>query len=41
MAFDTMHQILISHTGKSMTLCAFLGFVTLFYSLHVYHYELG
>ena len=41
MTFDTIHQILISHTGKSTTLCAFRGFVTLFYSLYVYHYELG
>jgi len=39
--FDTIHQILISHTGKPMTLCIFLGFVTLFYSLYVYYYELG
>jgi len=41
MTFDTIHQILISHTGKSITLCAFLDFVTSFYSLYVYHYELG
>jgi len=41
MTFDTTHQILISHTGKPMTLCTFLSFVTLFYSLYLYHYELG
>ena len=36
MAIDTTHQMLITHTGKSVVLCAFLGLCDVFSQVYTY-----